>query len=345
MNWTCMYDHPSLPMAGDTRQLLKLQCHCKLAAKRIQRPKKGSKPDGSDDNGDATSAVDIRSGLESALLWVRVDPEMEYLAEIHFHQPVQMWSVPSFLSLLKRIDRLLQFDRPPKLYGVPRVAVHPMPDPESCSEPQIRPSMLKLKISKPQERPPSELTVISSEACHSAETTKEAEAVSNGTERRLPVVKIRVKQNSIIPRVDTEHLMENSQGRPIEVDLAGSSSASVDAPVRIMSEPVSISNQNVEEVNSSHDHGSRMTASVGSAKFVKEEDIGKELQCTADSKGVVLVDSKRVALEDRSSPSTKNDDVDREAKVKVKKKEKDGKRKRDDPEYLKRKRLKKEKTK
>ncbi|KAF3776133.1 Transcription initiation factor TFIID subunit 2 [Nymphaea thermarum] len=682
-----MYDHPSLPMAGDTWQLLELQCHSKLAAKRIQRPKKGSKPDGSDDNGDATSAVDIRSGLESPLLWVRVDPEMEYLAEIHFHQPVQMWinqlekdkdvvaqsqaietlqmlpqlsfavvnalnnflndskgfwrvrveaafalahtaseetdwagmqhlikfyksrrfdpnislpkpndfhdfpeyfvleaiphaiarvrsahnkspkeavefvlqllkyndnsgnpysdvywlsalvqsigelefgqqSVLSFLSLLKRIDRLLQFDRlmpsyngiltlncirtltqialklsvavpldrvvelirpfqnvalwqirieasralldlefhgkglddalilfmqfidkepslrgqvklarhvlrmcqsicafgscdtvksttligllrhlgclkafnnvflrhqlfcilhtlagrPPTLYGVPRVAVHPMPDPESCSEPQIRPSMLKLKISKPQDPPPPELTVISLEACHSAETNKEAEAVSNGTERRLPVVKIRVKQNSIIPRVDTEHLMENSQGRPIEVDLAGSSSASVDAPVRIMSEPVSISNHNVEEVNSSHDHGSRMTASVGSAKFVKEEDIGKELQCTADSKGVVLVDSKRVALEDRSSPSTKNDDVEREAegyaamhadtvqvnnpsrssdmhgsmeinclqqksdlKVKVKKKEKEGKRKRDDAEYLERKRLKKEK--
>ncbi|KAF3774057.1 hypothetical protein EJ110_NYTH53980 [Nymphaea thermarum] len=107
--------------------------------------------------------------------------------------------------------------------------------------------------------------------------------------------------------------MENSQGRPIEVDLAGSNAASVDAPVRIISEPVSISNQNVEEVNSSHDHGSRMTASVGSAKFVQEEDIGKKLQCTADAKGLALVDSKRVALEDRSSPSTKNDDVEREA--------------------------------
>lgn len=28
---------------------------------------------------------------ESPLLWLRVDPEMEYLAEIHFNQPVQMW--------------------------------------------------------------------------------------------------------------------------------------------------------------------------------------------------------------------------------------------------------------
>lgn len=28
---------------------------------------------------------------ESPLLWLRADPEMEYLAEIHFNQPVQMW--------------------------------------------------------------------------------------------------------------------------------------------------------------------------------------------------------------------------------------------------------------
>lgn len=86
-----MYDHPSLPMAGETWQLLEIQCHSKLAAKRIQKPKKGSKPDGSDDNGDAAPTPDARSGIESPLLWIRVDPEMEYLAEIHFHQPVQMW--------------------------------------------------------------------------------------------------------------------------------------------------------------------------------------------------------------------------------------------------------------
>lgn len=28
---------------------------------------------------------------DSPLLWLRADPEMEYLAEIHFNQPVQMW--------------------------------------------------------------------------------------------------------------------------------------------------------------------------------------------------------------------------------------------------------------
>jgi len=55
------HDH-LLPMAGDAWQLLEIKCHSRLAAKRFQKPKKGSKPDGSDDNGDAVTAVDIRSG-------------------------------------------------------------------------------------------------------------------------------------------------------------------------------------------------------------------------------------------------------------------------------------------
>ena len=29
--------------------------------------------------------------MDSPLLWLRVDPEIEYLAEIRFHQPAQMW--------------------------------------------------------------------------------------------------------------------------------------------------------------------------------------------------------------------------------------------------------------
>ncbi|KAK9748208.1 hypothetical protein RND81_02G043200 [Saponaria officinalis] len=84
------HDH-LLPMAGDAWQLLEIKCHSRLASKRFQKPKKGSKPDGSDDNGDPVLAVDIRSGAESSLLWFRADPEMEYLAEIHFNQPLQMW--------------------------------------------------------------------------------------------------------------------------------------------------------------------------------------------------------------------------------------------------------------
>lgn len=56
-----MYDHPILPMAGETWQLLEIQCHSKLATKRFQKTKKGSKPDGSDDNADAVPSIDMRS--------------------------------------------------------------------------------------------------------------------------------------------------------------------------------------------------------------------------------------------------------------------------------------------
>ncbi|CAI8610202.1 unnamed protein product [Vicia faba] len=85
-----MYDHPILPMAGEAWQLLEIQCHSRLAARRFQKSKKGLKHDGSDDNGDMPS-MDIRSSTESPLLWIRADPDMEYLAEVHFNQPVQMW--------------------------------------------------------------------------------------------------------------------------------------------------------------------------------------------------------------------------------------------------------------
>jgi len=52
-----MYDHPSLPMAGDALQLLELQCHSKLAGRRIQRPKKGTtKADAVEDNVESTPA-------------------------------------------------------------------------------------------------------------------------------------------------------------------------------------------------------------------------------------------------------------------------------------------------
>ncbi|KAJ4835519.1 Transcription initiation factor TFIID subunit 2 [Turnera subulata] len=85
-----MYDHPVLPLAGEMWQLLEIQCHSKLVGRRLQKPKKGTKLDGSEENGDAPAA-DMRSSSESPLSWIRADPEMEYLAEIHFNQPLQMW--------------------------------------------------------------------------------------------------------------------------------------------------------------------------------------------------------------------------------------------------------------
>ncbi|KAH7306785.1 hypothetical protein KP509_22G030300 [Ceratopteris richardii] len=85
-----MYDHPSLPMSGDTYQLLDIHCHSKLAGRRIQRPKKGMKSDGVEDL-DHYAAADSRQSNESPLLWLRADPQMEYLADIQLQQPEQMW--------------------------------------------------------------------------------------------------------------------------------------------------------------------------------------------------------------------------------------------------------------
>ncbi|KAJ3677402.1 hypothetical protein LUZ60_003126 [Juncus effusus] len=90
-----VYDHPMLPLSGDSWQVVEVQCHSKLSAKRAPKPKKATRPDGSDDNAAAdviSSQQDTpRAGMDSPLLWIRVDPEMEYLAEIHFHQPILMW--------------------------------------------------------------------------------------------------------------------------------------------------------------------------------------------------------------------------------------------------------------
>ncbi|THU57785.1 hypothetical protein C4D60_Mb03t07200 [Musa balbisiana] len=674
-----VYDHPVLPMAGESCQLLEIQCHSKLAAKRIQKPKKGSKADGSDDNADVVSTQDMRSGVDSPLLWIRVDPEMEYLAEIHFYQPVQMWinqlekdkdvvaqsqaismlemlpqlsfavvnALNSFLndskafwrvrieaayalahttsedtdlaglfhlikfyksrrfdmdtglpransfhevseyfvleaiphavalvrasdkkspreaiefvlqllkyndnngnpysdvywlaslvqsigelefgqqgilflsSLLKRIDQLMQFDslmpsyngiltiscirtlaqmalklsnsvpldkvreliepyrnventswkvrieasralldlefhskgidavlslfmkfleeecslrgevklavhvmhicqanlesesgmqiacptlvsllhlltsrkafnnvflrhhlfcilqilagRSPTLYGISRTQVHASVAAETCGEQVTRPASLKLKIPKPQE--PLAETVKLSEALPTAETVREGDTVSNCSERRVNVIKIRVKQRSSSSKADdVDHQMEYSRGGPNDAELGPCSSVSVDAPARGATEPFNISSQNNEEVSSSHDRESRMTASIGSAKLASEDKLGKELQCTADSRLDALskdqlslkninveetVISKTACLQDLSvvrhdGEGAMPPENAEEIKEKRKKDKKDKERKRrrddkvdkkDDPEYIEKKRLKKE---
>ncbi|XP_077241077.1 TBP-associated factor 2 isoform X2 [Tasmannia lanceolata] len=681
-----MYDHPSLPMAGETLQLLEIPCHSKNSARRIQKPKKGAKADGSDDNGDAFATVDMLSGVDSPLLWLRADPEMEYLADIHFHQPVQMWinqlerdkdviaqaqaiatletlpqhsfavvnalnnflsdskafwrvrieaafalaitsseetdwagllhlvkfyksrrfdetiglprpndfhdfpeyfvleavplaiamvrsadkkspreavefvsqllkyndnhgnpysdvywlaaliqsigelefgqqSIQLLSSLLKRIDRLLQFDRmmpsyngvltiscirsltqialkltaldrvfclikpfrnfetapwqvrieasralldlefyfkgidsalslfmefldeepslrgqvklavhvmhmcqirhesfsdiqsltlvallrllesrkafnnvflrhhlfcilqilagrPPTLYGVPRVQIQPVVDAEPSTDEKIKSAPLKLRISMPQEAltgtPEAKHThiIISPDGLAIAEASKEADTVSNGNERRVPVVKIRVKQSAASSRAeDLDNVLDNSRGDHNETELAASSSVSVDAPHRLTNVPMSTSNHNLEEVHSCHDQGSRMTASIGSAKFVNDDEVSKELQCTADSRkgnshGGQLsprvktngetdaekyagVQSLPVGGQDEVGASLALGDSDLGVRKKKEKKEKkrkreekaDDKGRRDDPEYLERKRLKKEQKK
>jgi len=49
------YDHPVLPMAGEALQVVEIQCHSKLAAKRVWKSKKSTKFDGSDDNIDVST--------------------------------------------------------------------------------------------------------------------------------------------------------------------------------------------------------------------------------------------------------------------------------------------------
>ncbi|KAM7251835.1 hypothetical protein ACFE04_023718 [Oxalis oulophora] len=78
---------------------------------------------------------------------------------------------------------------------------------------------------------------------------------------------------------------------------------SVDAPSqrKNSTEALSISNHhNLEEVNSCHDRGSRMTESIGSVKFASEGDnFGKELQCTTDSSRAL----DHLQVDDPSSPT------------------------------------------
>lgn len=217
----------------------------------------------------------------------------------------------------------------------------------------------ELSIEAPKEKElPTEVPI---------EVPKEVDAVSIGQERKKPVVKIRLRQSSAASRADTDdQMVERSMGIHNGVDRAASSSVSVDAPPRNFGEaPI---NHNVEEVNSWHDHGSRLTASIGSAKFLGDGDeLVKELQCTADSSVVfsprpldpssssiiqdnnVDADARRfVSLQSLSVADSLAGDVSLHGKEKKKKKEKkrkheDHKRHRDDPEYLERKRLKKEK--
>lgn len=207
------------------------------------------------------------------------------------------------------------------------------------------------------------------------EISKETDTVSNSHERKR-LFKIKVKQSSATSRADTDNqLVERSLGGRNETDHGASSSVSVDAPQRNFAETVSISNHNIEEVNSCYNPGSRMTASIGSAKILSDGDeLVKELQCTADSSVVYsqvqpedpspssIIQDNNIDADARRFASLQTLSVTRfdqagescgkevPARGKHKHKDKDKKRKREshkgqqnDPEYLERKRLKKEK--
>jgi hypothetical protein len=67
-----VYDHPVLLLAGEACQLVELQCHSKLSAKRNPKPKKGAKADGSDDNADLANQDAPLAGSVTYSLFVTV---------------------------------------------------------------------------------------------------------------------------------------------------------------------------------------------------------------------------------------------------------------------------------
>lgn len=64
------YDHPVLPMAGEALQVVEIQCHSKLAAKRVWKSKKNTKHDGSDDNIDASTQENRTRSISTCLLFI-----------------------------------------------------------------------------------------------------------------------------------------------------------------------------------------------------------------------------------------------------------------------------------
>lgn len=249
-------------------------------------------------------------------------------------------------------------EEPPVDISTVNVSKPSQPDPTvnilnlSKQDPAV--GILKL----PHPEPPLHTPNLSHDDLVIPEVSKGADTDSNSRERVKPVAKIRVKHSAASSRA------EDADNATVEKSLGGpSSSVSVDAPQRNFADAVSTSYQNFEEVNSCHDRESRMTASIGSAKLASEGDeLGKELQCTADSS---KVSSPNIEKDDGGAKTQKyaslqtlfvaKHDLDsvslvmaetyshgKEKEKKKKKKDKEKKRRRDDPEYLERKRLKKE---
>jgi transcription initiation factor TFIID subunit 2 len=59
------YDHPVLPMAGEALQVVEIQCHSKVAPKRVWKSKKNTKNDGADDNIDVSTQENRSRSISS----------------------------------------------------------------------------------------------------------------------------------------------------------------------------------------------------------------------------------------------------------------------------------------
>lgn len=258
--------------------------------------------------------------------------------------------------------------RSPTLHGVPKVVTPPQVVLEISNDQHTKADSSVPQQSRPQE--PSTSTPSVREVLPTSGPLKDADNISNCSERRN-VVKIRVKRASSSSKADDADHRDHSHGRN-ENEAGPCSSMSVDAPMTEAPEPVNVSNHNIEEQNSCHDREqnschdreSRMSASIGNVKLMDKHEVSKELQCTADSRldalpkdhfspvvnGQEVLDKPRSQLEVVSTSYDGNQAPDSmnglETKEKKKKDKKDKKRhrdKKDDPEYLEKKRLKKEK--
>ncbi|KAF5734618.1 hypothetical protein HS088_TW15G00110 [Tripterygium wilfordii] len=276
---------------------------------------------------------------------------MEYLAEIHFNQPVQMWAfwrvqIEAVFALANTASEAIP-------HAVAMVRSAEKKSPREAVEFVLQ--LLRLKL----------LGKVVFHMVHSF-----SQMVGLLFEYTFHLVKAKMCHLMGLQKESAVRPMSEEGGHR-EIEHAASSYVSVDAPRRNSAEAMSISNQNPEEVNSCPDHGSRRTASIGSAKVPSEgENSGKDLQCTADSSKVLAHGSspgimqdnnidngaqKYASLQKLSVPGHEFDggssvmiSPPRHGKEKEKKKGKEKKRKReshkhlDDPEYLERKRLKKD---
>lgn len=247
--------------------------------------------------------------------------------------------------------------RSPTLYGFTKAKENPVAAVESFDEQPTRSASLKLKITRTQE-------VLADTPNHSVdapvvpEAIKEADTVSNRSEGRMNIFKIRVKQPASSCKASIDQLLDQSQVAPNVVDLGHSSSVSVDAPMKGAFELPCTSNQNTEEVNSSFDHESEMKlANKDEATANSSNALGDGLSPALSRKDESMFIQRSSC--DQSISMSKTDEVqplvtdslDAKRKRKKEKKNKDRRKKHvdkdgerhhsDDLEYLERKRLKK----
>lgn len=90
-------DHACVPLGGDPCLLIELPCHSRLPSRKSVL-KKGqaakadmSQPDDDGVDGSQPAPETSKPNSDQPLLWLRADPEREYLADVKVHQAGVMW--------------------------------------------------------------------------------------------------------------------------------------------------------------------------------------------------------------------------------------------------------------